>query len=287
MEKSKLFLSWSGERSKKVATILGAWLEDVLQTVEPFMSDTDIAAGDVWFDQIGANLEASQFAIICVTPENANSKWLHFEAGAIGMTRSEGTRGAVVPYLVGLRSADLTPPLSLFQTVPADKQGTFRVVQAINSVLAVGLDASRLERTFDRWWPDLETALTSIPEPAERMPTLAERSDREILEELLSLVRRRPSTLLPRSQGPDGGLDRHGSGWDRVVERRLRPVFHALDIASWSTLSLKRGEETVVEVKCHDLPVDVSHEHVQEALDQLSQPGLRFTLVHGASMPGE
>jgi hypothetical protein len=215
MDRSSVFISWSGERSRQIALKLGTWLEDVLQTVEPFMSDTDIAAGDIWFDQIGANLEGSRFAIICITPENLDSRWLHFEAGAIGMTSDEQGRSAVVPYLVGLNTTDLAPPLSLFQAVAADKDGTLRLLRSLNNRLPVKVDAGRLERTFERWWPDLETSLQAIPSPMEAAAVAKGRTERELLEEALSLLRARP-------REPQRGLTVNARGIAMLQQRISR-----------------------------------------------------------------
>ena len=42
----KVFISWSGERSKQMAAALKEWLPTAIQYLEPWMSDTDIHAGD-------------------------------------------------------------------------------------------------------------------------------------------------------------------------------------------------------------------------------------------------
>lgn len=41
----KVFISWSGETSKKVALALKAWLPNVIQALDPWMSDKDIEKG--------------------------------------------------------------------------------------------------------------------------------------------------------------------------------------------------------------------------------------------------
>ena len=42
----KVFISWSGTRSKALANALHKWLPMVLQYVEPWVSDSDIDAGE-------------------------------------------------------------------------------------------------------------------------------------------------------------------------------------------------------------------------------------------------
>ena len=62
----KVFLSWSGDRSRQVAAALREWIPLVLQHVEPWMSDHDIGAGDRWAVEIGKRLEENHFGIICL-----------------------------------------------------------------------------------------------------------------------------------------------------------------------------------------------------------------------------
>ncbi|CAC9976768.1 hypothetical protein [Flavobacterium panici] len=52
----KVFISWSGERSKKVAELLDDWLQCVIQAVNPWMSSKDIDRGALWFTEINDQL---------------------------------------------------------------------------------------------------------------------------------------------------------------------------------------------------------------------------------------
>ena len=47
------------------------------------MSEGDISPGTRWGVILGRALEGANFGILCLTKENTESKWLHFEAGAL------------------------------------------------------------------------------------------------------------------------------------------------------------------------------------------------------------
>src|ERR1044071_5524752 len=100
----KIFLSWSGERSKSVALALRAWMPLVLHYVEPWLSDKDIAAGDRWSLEVGKELEQSNYGIICLTRDNLDAPWVLFEAGALSKALSAGS---VCPYLLDTDFRDI------------------------------------------------------------------------------------------------------------------------------------------------------------------------------------
>ena len=52
----KVFISWSGENSHKVATALHDWLPYIIQAVKPFMSSGDILKGERWTDVLAREL---------------------------------------------------------------------------------------------------------------------------------------------------------------------------------------------------------------------------------------
>jgi hypothetical protein len=72
----KIFISWSGNRSKEMAVALKGWIKAVLQATEPWISANDIDGGSVWFSKITEQLKDSQVGIICLTPENLNEPWI-------------------------------------------------------------------------------------------------------------------------------------------------------------------------------------------------------------------
>ena len=178
-----VFISWSGDRSKGIASALKHWLPDVFQGLQVWMSDHDIQAGARWGTELEKVLEESKVGIVCLTPESLRSHWLTFEAGALSTAI---TQSRVIPYRFGLQSTDIAPPLSQFQDIGADEEGTYKLVRSINDALGNVLgDEERLRRCFEHWWPDLKAVIDAVPVVA---PTQI-RSDRELLEEILDLAR--------------------------------------------------------------------------------------------------
>ena len=100
----KIFISWSGQRSKNVAEYLRTWIPKVIQSVKLWMSSEDILAGDRWNRDIAVELEKSKFGIICLTPENMNKPWILFEAGALAKTID---KTLVCPYLIDLDPTEI------------------------------------------------------------------------------------------------------------------------------------------------------------------------------------
>lgn len=104
----RVFIRWSGERSRTVAQSLRDWLPLVLHYVVPWLSEADVEAGERWAQSVATELAASNFGIVCVTSENVSSPWILFEAGAL--TKSLET-SRVIPLLLDLEFSD-TPDLS-------------------------------------------------------------------------------------------------------------------------------------------------------------------------------
>ncbi len=188
-----IFLSWSGERSKQVAVALKDWLPLIVHNVDPWFSVRDIDAGDRWSVEIASKLADSNFGVLCLTPDNLDAAWLHFEAGALSKSVTEG---AVVPYVLDLELSQIPQgPLSQFQAKKADRDGTFALIETLSNLSKSGRTDAQLRELFDSLWPKLQDKLTKIPSvsPRER----PNRPQGDILEELVA-VSRESSTRLER-----------------------------------------------------------------------------------------
>ncbi len=189
---AQVFVSWSGERSKLVAESLARWLPKVLQGLEVWMSEHDISAGARWDHELAEQLEVSHFGVVCLTPENLNSPWLIFEAGALSKAIK---KSRVAPYRFALKDVDVGPPMSQFQGVNADEAGTLSIVMSIHSAVESPIAPDQVQETFQVFWPQLQERLDRISRHA---PSIV-RSEREMLEELLDLMRRTGSRELQTS----------------------------------------------------------------------------------------
>jgi hypothetical protein len=180
----KVFLSWSGERSKVAAQILRQWLPEVIQSLEPWMSAADINAGARWNSELTNKLAETRCGIICLTEDNQLAPWVHFEAGSLSKTIE---KTYVIPYLIDLEPADINAgPLTQFQAKRSNKAETWELVRTLNGALDKPLAEAQLERGFERCWNELETKLKDLPEPTSHQE---KRSEGDKLTEVLEVVR--------------------------------------------------------------------------------------------------
>jgi len=185
----KVFISWSDERSKAVAQALRDWLPNVIQAVQLWMSETDIAKGARWGSDMARELDETRVGIICLTPENLNAPWILFEAGALSKKRFVEA-SYVCTYLFDVAPTDVEEPWAQFQHTIANKEDTKRLLQTINNQVLdddEALSEEHLNRAFEKWWPELEEALASVPAVQEK-PEL-QRTVPDMVEEILALVR--------------------------------------------------------------------------------------------------
>jgi len=187
----KVFLSWPGAKSLAVAKILEEYLPCFINSVQPWLSASGISSGEGWSPAIAANLEASNIGIICLTAENREAPWILFEAGAIAKQTADG-RAMVLR--IGLKTADVTGPLSQFQSIASDREGVFRMVVDINKAVPVPVREDALERTFGALWPDMEAELTDAAAQLQT-PEVQQRSLEDMVRELLDLSRRQDAAL--------------------------------------------------------------------------------------------
>ncbi|MCK9362122.1 MAG: TIR domain-containing protein [Syntrophales bacterium] len=180
-----IFISWSGERSLKVATALRDWLPLVMQSVAPWFSPEDIDKGARWMAELSKKLEKLKMGIICVTPENMLAPWLLFEAGALSKVLDTSF---VCPFLFALEPADLQGPLAQFQATRATKDEVRKLLGTISKISDFSPTEAQIDRLLSLTWSDFEEKLSMIQTTLVDQ-TVRPRQVPELLGEVLERIR--------------------------------------------------------------------------------------------------
>jgi ribosome-binding protein aMBF1 (putative translation factor) len=266
----KLFFAWSGPASEQLAEFMREWIPSVLQAVKPFMSTQDIRKGQRWATEIGARLADADFAILCLTPSNLNSRWIHYEAGAL--SRIEGCDVSALLLDVSLTQIEF--PLQQFQHTRLTKRDLWQLVRDLNGRCKAPLDEARLRKAYERNYADVEAEIERL------RATLAQeqggqaapaRSTEAILTDLLTVQQGMDEKLATlraevRNSGSRGRAEsRTSSGRLRVfsekvlrrtmVSRRLGEILRQYRLArgwSQSTLASKSKVDRtyIAQIEC-------------------------------------
>lgn len=184
---SKVFISWGGDLSKRLAEEVKNWLPSVLQFVRPYFTPDDIEKGARWESHIAQELATSNVGLICLTKDNINRPWILFEAGALSKNFGKSN---VCTILFNVDSSQITGPLTSFQATRFDKTDFKKLIKTINETGGeLKLDSKVLDEVFDMWWPRLEEKINQTITNYKDESHTEERPEREILEEILELTR--------------------------------------------------------------------------------------------------
>lgn len=192
----KVFISWSGELSHKVAVCLRDWLPNVIQSVSPYVSSEDIDKGTRWSLDIAGELSTSFYGILCVTDDNVSAPWLNFEAGALSKSIETAN---VSPFLFNIKRSDVNGPILQFQSTIFEKEDFRKLTHGIKIADPdCKIDDQRFNSIFDVWWPRLEEELRSLASHSKGDADTKKKSRTphdEILEQILELTRQNTRTL--------------------------------------------------------------------------------------------
>lgn len=236
-----IFISWSLPRSEGIAKALREWIPLVLQPVRPWMS-RDIEKGSRWDDVLSEKLDACNFGIICLTPENLSAEWLLFEAGALSKKVRESR---VCTYLLDLKESDVGGPLAKFQHTRSDKNDTRALLATINQMLGdLALEESRFATTFEQWWPALESRLKAVAETVPPSMPVQRTADDKIDEVLLE-VRALHNTVQRNVQKHE--LEQLGLGWmaPSAIDTYPTITFRAVDVNERPVEAVVEGLPTI------------------------------------------
>ncbi|OGP20053.1 MAG: hypothetical protein A2054_01250 [Deltaproteobacteria bacterium GWA2_55_10] len=191
----KVFISWSGEKSKHLGEAFREWLPSVIQAVKPYFSPDDISKGSRWNTEISKELEDSKIGLIMLTPDNLEAPWVMFECGALSKNID---KSKVCPILFEVKPVDIQGPLVQFQASLFTKQDIRKIVKMINDILGEHSLASHVfDSVFEMWWPKLNEKVESI---LKRDPAVEKelRTEKDLLIEILNISRTLSKEIRPR-----------------------------------------------------------------------------------------
>ena len=195
----KIFISWSGNRSRAVAEVLSDWIKCVLQASEPWISTRHIDRGSLWFSEINERLKEISVGIVCLTQENKDKPWILFESGALakGLTGSR-----VCTFLVDLQPHDLTDPLAQFNHTKPNRDGVWELVRTLNICLDdKALEERVLEKAFEVYWPIFEKGFADALAENEPEKPAKPRPKEDVLMEILGATRELTKRITALEEG--------------------------------------------------------------------------------------
>lgn len=181
----KVFISWSGEKSKQYAAALKDLLESCFHSINVFFSEDDIPKGDNWSKKILEELASSDYCLICATKDSLNSPWINFEAGAMANNNAK-----VSAILFDLKNEELKGPLSLFESTKLEEKDFERLMRNINEFEQVKLNV--LEKSFKVFFKEFSEKINNISSITSNRLTV--NMDKEI-REILKVVKNNYSIL--------------------------------------------------------------------------------------------
>jgi len=119
--------------------------------------------------------------------------------------------------------------------------------------LKQSMELARLERVFQRWWPDLRARLVAVPSSVDEHQN--RRSDRELIEEILKLSRdkARPAEAIDASP--------HAYTDNKVPKSAIWKTLHDITDADLARMTLEELETYIAKLKERDR---VTPHHAEE-----------------------
>jgi hypothetical protein len=155
--------------------------------IKSFFSVEHIESGKPWFNEVTEKLEIARDVVICVTPENWQSHWTHFEAGYAARST-----GKIYAYCLPSAVKLLDGPISQYELNVADRKGS--------ETLFAALSGKSDTEEFDGIWENhLAPALRNLDAPHMKL----------ILPELTSWFRRKTFDEPIRECSDQQWLDRY------------------------------------------------------------------------------
>lgn len=142
----KIFVSWSGKKSKEMSIILNNWLPLIFPHAHIFIS-SEIEKGANFLEVILTALKESSIGIFLLTKGNTTAPWIQFEAGAFA---SKGLHARICPlYIDDDIEIEDTGPLRFFQGSLINENEIFKLLSSINALQEPPYQNEKLIRLYE------------------------------------------------------------------------------------------------------------------------------------------
>jgi hypothetical protein len=157
-----IFISWSGNRGKYVATALKDWLPLVVQHGIDLCLSEEIEKGRRGSRVLADQLERSDFGIAVLTPESQGAPWINFETGALSKKVEESR---VWTFLYEMSWNEVQGPLKDFQHTKPELADIKRLVESVHRAAKTNVRGDTISKAVEKLWPDLLTNIKLTPSP--------------------------------------------------------------------------------------------------------------------------
>lgn len=166
-----IFISWSGEQSRRVAYLLRDWLPQILggAGVSVWHSSEDIPRGKEWLSELLRQLTTADAGIVCLTHENLIAPWVQFEVGALSARKIP-----MCPILVGeIRAKELPGCLGLFQKTELTENDLIALCQTLSRSSPRPLTPDQIARKVAAAWQKFQPLLDKAIRETDKQTQLA------------------------------------------------------------------------------------------------------------------
>ena len=155
----KIFISWSKTYSGKIANELKVWLKEAFDSkIDTFISSEGIGSGTDWYRKISEELDSSELGILVLTPENINSPWIMYEAGALS------NKKAIIPILFERNPNQVEGPINKRNYIVYNKKSFLKLLLDINEIINAGVSKKALNAFLNTEWEILQSKIDPLLE---------------------------------------------------------------------------------------------------------------------------
>jgi hypothetical protein len=217
----KIFISWSGDQSKAIATNLYEFLKENIQATDPWISSDDIAKGQNWMNDLMLGLQTSQMGIFCLTNSNLEAKWILFEAGVVASLPNRN----VCTILYNVKPENVSPPLSHFNSTTFEKEDFRKLLLQINKISKEYSDNKLtdaiLNKIIDKNWEHFKEKVSNELDAIGNMESKI-RTDTDKIDELINISRSLQKYLIKEKSWYD--IDVNGKYYTKCYDGQYKEI---------------------------------------------------------------